>query len=160
AAVEELLDRSSGLVDAHVAVGALDDRDGGLRAPAALPPGLVEMRDRDLRAAIGRLALRAGQDLREAGATVDALGRCEAQEVEDRRPDVDVARARAHDDARLESEGEGEQQRNLRRLAVDLATVALETALEEVLAVVRGDDEECVLEVALVGEELEEGFDE
>src|SRR5262249_59332529 len=68
--------------------------------------------------------------------------------------------ARAHGDARRESEGEGEQQRNLRRLAVDLATVALETALEEVLAVVRGDDEERVLEVALVGEELEEGFDE
>jgi hypothetical protein len=160
ARVEEFLAAAiSGLFHAHVAVRTVDDRNRGQGAVVPLCPVLVEVGDRGRTLCVEGLPRRARQDLREPGATVDPRRRFEAQQVEQRRPDVDVARARFHDDAGFEAERKREQERNLRRFSVDPARMSLEAALEEGLAVVRSDGDDRVVELAEFGEGLEQDPD-
>ena len=67
-------------------------------------------------------------------------------DVENRRPDVDVRDDRFDDDSLLENEGRHDDERHLTDFAVEVARVPFEAVLLECLAVVGGDHDEALLE--------------
>ena len=152
--VVELLDDAPLLLHPHIAQRPIRNRHRRQRVEGARPV-LVEVRNPGLAALRQGLAPGAGQDLGHAGTAV-AAGQREPQQVQDRRPHVDIAAAGVDDEPGLEAEREGDHQRRLGRLPVDLARVPLEAALAEGLPVVRDQDDERVVEVAEVFEMAEE----
>jgi hypothetical protein len=154
AVVEELGQLRHGAREQE-ALAAGAERDEGLRGKVRPAPARVQVGPGGGRLA-PVLASRRRLDERDEGAAVGAFEGREPEEVVDRRPHVDVPHQGLHHETFLEAEGQRDDQRHARHLAVQRRRVTLVAVLVEGLAVVGSDHDDRLLREAAMVELLEE----
>ncbi len=146
----------------HVSMAVQGDGDQRLALGVGLPPGAIELRVSGPRLGDRPAAPRQSrghEDLRNARHTIHVVHRLEAQQIEDRRPDVDVLAHRFDDDRPIETERKRQHPGRSNHLAMEILRMSLVTVLLKRLAVVRSDHDDGLVSQSVLVQRCENLID-
>ncbi len=132
--------------DSYIAITPVENGYCGRGARLSLSPRSIQVRVDRFEGLAAFFSPGGCQNGRELGAAVGLFHFGEAEQIENRGPNIHVAGDLFDHDAGLEFEGEGHDQGYVGGFAIDVAGVTLVAALVERLAVVRCQDDHGVLQ--------------